>query len=167
MIALEVDARIALSLASPKPRDAQRQARQAVELSPHPYVAYQTQLVLAEALLRAGSADQALVAINRAYVHSRAAARALGAELHDPGLQALAISLEAQALLDSHRDLAHGLIRSALTDPALQGFHAGVAIDFVTCLERKALALPAWFQVDAHGLLRLADQLRLQHKLVY
>jgi tetratricopeptide (TPR) repeat protein len=172
--ALELDLRIALSLACPDAAQAVSQAREAVQNAKHPYAAYQAQLVLAEALLRAGKHTQALAEINRAHATTRRAARISGHDsLNDPGLRAFSISLEAHALLPTDSEMAHDLIRSSLEDADLLAFRAGLAADFVETLQEHNLPLPDWCSTsvlespespELLGLLRPTDRARLRHR---
>jgi tetratricopeptide (TPR) repeat protein len=175
--ALELDLRIALSLAFPDAAQAVAQAREAVRNAKHPYAACQAQLVLAEALLRAGQPATALAEINRAHATSRRAARISGHDsLHDPGLRAFSISLEAHALLPTDPEMAHDLIRSSLEDADVLAFRAGLAADFVDTLQEHDLPLPNWCSAsglespgspgspESLELLRPTDRARLRHR---
>jgi tetratricopeptide (TPR) repeat protein len=168
--ALELDLRIALSLACPEAAQAVLQAREAVGNAKHPYAACQAQLVLAEALLRAGEHANALAEINRAHATARRAARISGHDsLNDPGLRAFSISLEAHALLPTDPEMAHDLIRTTLEDADLLAFRSGLAADFVDTLQEHGFPLPDWFSVALESpgsleLLRPTDQARLRHR---
>jgi tetratricopeptide (TPR) repeat protein len=167
--ALELDLRIALSLACSDAAQAISQARAAVQSAKHPYAACQAQLVLAETLLRAGKHTQALAEINRAHATARRAARISGHDsLNDPGLRAFSISLEAHALLPTDPEMAQDLIRSSLEDADLLAFRSGLAADFVDILQEHGFPLPDWFSVALESpgsdLLRPTDRARLRHR---
>ena len=169
--ALELDLRIALSLACPDAAQAVEYAQEALRNAKYPYAACQAQLVLAEALLRAGKPTQALSEINRAHATARRAARISGHDsLNDPGLRAFFICLEAHALLPTDHELSHELIRASLKDADLLAFRSGVAADFVDVLQQRNLELPDWCLAsslespESLGLLRPTDRARLRHR---
>ncbi len=170
--ALELDLRIAFSLAIPDAAQAVAQAREAVRNAKHPYSACQAQLVLAEALLRAGKHTHALAEINRAHATARRAARISGHDsLHDPGLRAFSISLEAHALLPTDPEMAHDLIRTTLEDADLLAFRAGMVADFVDTFQEHDVPFPDWCSATLESpgspetleLLTPTDRARLLH----
>ncbi|MFB9992615.1 hypothetical protein ACFFLM_11615 [Deinococcus oregonensis] len=130
---LTFDILLTRALADPAPDSALSFAERALAMTDHPYAAAQAQAIRAEAQMRAGQSGLALADINRAHALLRRVSLGVGggpdqtSTVHapDPGLAAQLLALELRATIGEGAGALLWL-RTALQDPALHPFRAGV-----------------------------------------
>ncbi|PNY82776.1 hypothetical protein CVO96_00400 [Deinococcus koreensis] len=137
------DMRLSRALAEPEPLRALEHAGWALEMTAHPYEEAQARAMRAEARLRSGQADAALLDINRAHallrrVHSGPGVPGgpdAGLRPPDPGLLAQLLALEARASIqEGARTLSW--LSGALGERELAPFRPGVWREAGLALER-------------------------------
>ncbi|ANE43391.1 tetratricopeptide repeat protein [Deinococcus puniceus] len=129
---LTFDMLLTRALADPAPAPALHFAERALAMTDHAYAAAQAHAIRAEAHLRADRTGSALADINRAHTMLRRVALGVGgsdplSDTHaaDPGLAAQLLALEVRATIGEGAGALLWL-RTALQDPALHPFRAGV-----------------------------------------
>jgi tetratricopeptide (TPR) repeat protein len=166
---LTFDMLLTRALADPAPDSALHFAERALAMTDHPYAAAQAHAIRAEAHLRADQTGAALADINRAHAFLRRVS--LGGEAGsttpaaDPGLAAQLLALEVRATIGEGAGAVLWL-RTALQDPALHPFRAGVWREAGRALEAHHPAPERVLQQmysassSAHvGALRIRDRL--------
>ncbi|UQN05796.1 AAA family ATPase [Deinococcus sp. QL22] len=169
---LTFDILLTRALADPLPAAALHFAERALAMTDHPYAAAQAHAIRAEAHLRAHQIGLALADINRAHALLRRVSLGVGGsgplpDTHaaDPGLAAQLLALEVRATIEEGAGTLLWL-RTALQDPALHPFRAGVWREAGRALEthhsaaedvlQRVYPAPSLARVDA---LRVRDRL--------